>query len=172
MGSPVGAAEGCDLLILAVLLLQQRRTSRFKRLMLILVQRIRQLDIEFLALRGNCLRRQQRHFAILQQLENPFDLERGRPTGEFTFLAALLDRDTVDGVLTDKRSDLGCEHFDVGGFVVIVQGNFLGGERDMAQRLAVQRGHGDDRFAAFDFDAADFHVESLYWLKRAAYSSS
>ncbi|MNG10240.1 hypothetical protein D3C84_936990 [compost metagenome] len=34
----------------------------------------------------------------------------------------------------------------------------------MAQRRPVQAGYGDDRFAAFDFDAADFHVESFYWL--------
>ena len=128
--------------------------------MLILVQRPRQLEIVLFGLGIDGLRRQQGHLAILQQLETPFDLEGRWPASELAFLAAFLDRNAVDGILTDKRSDLSGKHFDVGGFVIIVQGNFLGGERDMAQRLTVQRGHGDDRFAAFDFDAADFHVQS------------
>lgn len=145
----------------ALLFFHQSRTGRFKRLMLILVQRGRQFKIEFLVLRIDGLRRQQRHLAIFQQLENPLDLERGRPTGEFAFLAALFDRDPVDGILANKRRHLSGKDFDVGGFVVIVEADFPGVQFDVAQGLAVEGSHGDDCFTAFDFDAADFHFNSF-----------
>ena len=93
--------------------------------MLILVQRSRQFEIVLFGLGIDGLRRQQGHLAILQQLENPFDLERGRPASELAFLAALLDRDAVDGILTDKRGDLSGKHFDVGSFVVIPYAQYI-----------------------------------------------
>ncbi|MNI05340.1 hypothetical protein D3C73_582890 [compost metagenome] len=132
--------------------------------MLILIQRRRQLKPVLLGLGIDGLRRQQRHLAIVQQLQIPFDLERGRPTGKLTLLAALLDRDPIYRILAHERRNLRGKHFDVGGFLIIVQGNFLGGERDVIQRLTVEGGHGDDRFAAFDFDAADFHFDPFHSL--------
>jgi hypothetical protein len=49
------------------------------------------------------------------------------------------------------------EGFDVGGLVVVFQGDFLGGQGDVGQRLILQGGDGDDGFAALDFDAANSH---------------
>ena len=106
--------------------------------MLILVQRPRQLEVVLFGLGIDRLRRQQRHLTIFQQLENPFDLERRRPARELAFLAALLDHNTINGVLTHKRRNLSRKHFDVGGLVVIVQGNFLGVEGDVTQGRTVE----------------------------------
>jgi len=142
----------------SLLLLHQGGTRRLVSFMLILVQRGRQFEVEFLVLRIDGLWRQQRDLAIFQQLENTLDLERGWPTGKLAFLAALLDRDSVDGVLAHKRRHLSSKDFDVRGFVVIVEGDFLGVQRDVAQGLIVEGSHSNDGFAAFDFDAADFHL--------------
>ena len=125
--------------------------------MLVFVQRRRQLEIVLLVLRIEGLRRQQGHFNPVEQLKHPFNLECRRPTGEFTFLAALLDGDAFDGVGLHKRLHLGGEGFDVGGVIVVFQSDFLAGQGDMAQRLVIQGGDSDDGFAAFDFDAAGFH---------------
>src|SRR5450830_90856 len=125
--------------------------------MLILVQRGRQGEVELLVLRVDGLRRQQRHLAVFQQLENPFDLEGGRPTGKFVFLAALLDSNPLDARVLDERLDLGGEGFDVSRLVILVQGNFLDGDGHMREGAALQGGDGEDSFAAFDFDAAEGH---------------
>ena len=98
-------------------------------------------EVVLLGLGIDGLRRQQRHLAILQQLEHPFDLERGRPTGELTFLAALLDRDAVDGVFTDERRNLRGEQLDVGRLVIIIiiiESDFLGVEGDVTQGRTVE----------------------------------
>ncbi len=72
------------------LFLQQGGARGLEGLMLILVQRRRQFKGVLLVLRIDGLRRQQRHLNPLQQLKHPFNLERGRATGEFAFFAAFL----------------------------------------------------------------------------------
>ncbi|MNV51952.1 hypothetical protein D3C71_1440190 [compost metagenome] len=64
-------------------------------------------------------------------------------------------------MFADKRGDVRREGFDVGGFVVIVQGDLLGVQGDVAQGLTVKGSYSDDGFAAFDFDTAEFHVSPL-----------
>ena len=86
-----------------------------------------------------------------------FNLKCRRAAGELTLFAAFLDGNTRDAVGLDECFYLGGKGFDVGRFIVIVEGDFLGGQGDVGQRLVVQRGNGDDGFAAFDFDAAESH---------------
>ena len=129
--------------------------------MLILVQRRRQIKVVLLVLCIEGLWRQQRHLNTLQQLKHPFNLERGRATGEFTFLAALLDRDTVDGVCLHKRPHLSGEGFDVRGVFIVVEGDFFGADGDVLKAGLALTGQGEDGFAAFNVDTANSHKSPI-----------
>ena len=128
--------------------------------MLVFVERRRQVERVFFELRGQGLRREQLHVAVVQQLDDALDLERGRATGKLAFFTAFFDGNARDGVGADKRSQLGCESFDLRCIFVVFEGDFFGAECHVFQAILALMGQGEDRFAAFDIDTAHCHKKS------------
>lgn len=137
--------------------LQQGGARRFVSVMLIFVERRRQFERVLFELRGQGLRREQLHVAVVQQLDDALDLERGRATGKLAFFTAFFDRDACDAVGADKRSKLGREGFDLSGVFIVVEGDFFGAEGHVFHPVLAFMGQGEDGFAAFDIDAANSH---------------
>ena len=125
--------------------------------MLVFVERRGQVERVFFELRGQGLRREQLHVAVVQQLDDALDLERVRATGKLAFFTAFFDRDARDAVGADKRSKLGRKGFDLSGVFIVVEGDFFGAEGHVFQPVLVLTGQGEDRFAAFDIDTANCH---------------
>ncbi|MCY1436197.1 hypothetical protein D9M71_523140 [compost metagenome] len=125
--------------------------------MLVLVEPGGQLDGVLLGLGADGLRRQQLYFAAVEQLQDAFDLEGGRAAGEFAFLAALLDRQVGNGVVTEELPRLAGEGLDVVRQVIVFQGDLLGTQGQVRRGASFEGGDREQGFAALDFDSADFH---------------
>ena len=125
--------------------------------MLVFVERRRQVERVFFELRGQGLRREQLHVAVVQQLDDALDLERGRATGKLAFFAALLDCDAGDAVGLYKGCELRGEGFDVEGIFIVVEGDFFARSGQMLKAVGALGGKGEDGFAAFDIDTANSH---------------
>ena len=129
--------------------------------MLVFVERRRQVERVFFELRGQGLRREQLHLAVVQQLDDAFDFERDRATGKLAFFAALFDGDARDGVGVHKGRQRGGKRFDMSGAFIVVQGNLFSGNGHVLQTVGALGGHGENGFTAFDINAANSHKKPV-----------